>query len=164
MTVAAPERLKTFPVMEIFGPTDLPDRIASKIKVDGRGCWLWLGGRSQSGYGGVWFGGRMRGAHVAVYELLVGPIESGMQLDHFLAEQGCPRNCVNPAHLRPTTPRENTLRSDTPAARNLAKTTCVNGHSLADCYRRPDGRRRCSTCERERSLAYQRAKRGGVAT
>jgi hypothetical protein len=38
------------------------------------------------------------------YELLVGPIPDGLDLDH---RHTCPKHCVNPAHLRPATRKQN---------------------------------------------------------
>ena len=70
----------------------------------GAGCWQWIGGASE-GYGQFTDNGRGKThvAHRLSYELTVGPIPDGMQLDH-----QC-RNtlCVNPAHLRPVTNKEN---------------------------------------------------------
>ena len=43
-------------------------------------------------------------AHRFAYELLVGPIPEGMELDH---RSTCPKRCVNPAHVRPTTHKQN---------------------------------------------------------
>jgi hypothetical protein len=40
------------------------------------------------------------------------------------------RACVNPDHLEPVTPRENTLRGDGPTAINAAKTHCIRGHEF----------------------------------
>jgi len=78
---------------------------------DGTGCWIWTGARSPLGYGAVSCGGGVtRRAHRATYELLVGPIPEGMQLDHVKA-RGCTSTaCVNPAHLEPVTNAENTRR------------------------------------------------------
>ena len=42
-------------------------------------------------------------AHRFAYEALVGPIPAGLQLDHLCRV----KNCVNPAHLRPVTNKQN---------------------------------------------------------
>ena len=50
-------------------------------------------------------GGRNAKAHRFAYEALVGPIPKGLRdLDH---RHTCPKNCVNPAHLRPVPHKKN---------------------------------------------------------
>jgi hypothetical protein len=80
-------------------------------KVDRRGpddCWIWLGAKISSGYGTIYFGGKVRIvlAHRVAFELEVGPIPDGLELDHLCFE----RACVNPAHLEPVTKQENLRR------------------------------------------------------
>ena len=103
------------------------------------GCWLWLGALRE-GYG-LYSTRRpksTRNAHRVVYELLVGPIPSGLQLDHKCRV----RRCVNPEHLEPVTPRENVLRGEGVAAQHAKRVTCKNGHPLIW-----DGwQRRCRPC------------------
>ena len=61
------------------------------------GCWEWRGAGSANGYGSFRVGSRNLCAHRVSYELLVGPIPAGLQIDHV-----CPnRRCVNPDHLEP---------------------------------------------------------------
>lgn len=68
------------------------------------GCWLWLGGRIQQGYGLKRLGpGKHQIAHRYMYEKVVGPIPEGLILHHTC---NTPR-CVNPEHLRPVTHAEN---------------------------------------------------------
>lgn len=62
--------------------------------------------------------------HVATYEEWVGPVASGLTIDHLCRV----RDCCNPEHLEPVTHRENLLRGDTVSARNVAKTHCPQGH------------------------------------
>lgn len=68
-------------------------------------CWLWTGStKSQGGYGRFVIDDNRRIlAHRYAYELLVGPITDGMQLDHICRI----RHCVNPEHLRVVTRKEN---------------------------------------------------------
>ena len=67
-------------------------------------CWLWTA-YTESGYGRFWLGGGKRVmAHRYSYEQLVGPIPDGYDLDH---KTTCPRTCVNPAHLRLATRKQN---------------------------------------------------------
>lgn len=74
-------------------------------KVDKSGdCWLWSGPFTDKGYGLFILNKKKIRAHRFSYELLVGPIESGLQLDH---KHTCPKKCVNPDHLRPVTNKQN---------------------------------------------------------
>lgn len=66
------------------------------------GCWLWTAARNRDGYG-MFKVDAMRLAHRVAYELLVGPIPAGMDLDHTCHAPAC----VNPDHLRSTTHRQN---------------------------------------------------------
>lgn len=111
------------------------------------GCWLWTASTIGGGYGGFWLAGRMRLAHRVAYELWVGAIPEGTDLDHFRCETP---GCVNPDHLRPASPRENTLRGKGPAAVNAAKTHCKRGHPLSgdNLYVRTNGNRTCRECHR----------------
>jgi hypothetical protein len=70
-------------------------------------CWLWTGGMNNCGYGQVTFRGRTHSAHRVVWELLIGPIAKGLQLDHLCHV----RSCVNPDHLEPVTKSENMRRA-----------------------------------------------------
>lgn len=95
------------------------------------GCWVWLGKPANTGYGQIGFDHPKRvtrNAHRVVYELLVGEVPEGKQLDHTCRN----RLCVNPEHLEPVTQRENLLRGSGIPARNAAKTHCINGHELVE--------------------------------
>ncbi|MFE0326316.1 HNH endonuclease [Streptomyces sp. NPDC058960] len=80
--------------------------------------------------------------------MLVGPIPDGMQLDHLCRE----RRSVRPDHLEPVTLVQNVMRGESPTAVNARKTHCRRGHGLDgdNLYVKPDGRRVCVTCRRER--------------
>lgn len=137
----------------------LPRRLSSRITVATDGCWLWTGTSGAGGYGVVQIavGSRARTtAHRLVYELLVGPIPEGKQLDHLCRV----RNCVNPAHVEPVTIRENVLRGVGPSAANARKTHCPKGHPLAgdNLVTRPRGGRECRTCHRARWHAWRARK------
>ena len=68
-------------------------------------CWEWTGGKNQKGYGlfKPVQPGKSYSVHRYSYELEVGPIPDGMQVDHRCRSRGC----VRPAHLRIVTPAEN---------------------------------------------------------
>lgn len=123
-----------------------PHRMWSRVEHSGD-CWLWTGATA-NGYGRIRIGGRSVSTHRAAYELLIGPIPDGLQIDHLCRN----KLCCNPAHLEPVTVRENLLRGDTFNARNAAKTVCHLGHPLSgDNLYIAVGRRHCRTCRREAS-------------
>lgn len=91
-------------------------------------CWQWLRGTDGDGYG--FFHSKpgtktSQRTHRVAYELCVGPIPEGMELDHLCRNPGC----VNPAHLEPVTGAENTRRGIPFYKRhNKVKTHCLRGH------------------------------------
>jgi hypothetical protein len=124
--------------------TELPDRIRAKIEVVSNGCWLWRGWVEERrpgklSYGKVWWEGTMRYAHRIVFQLLVGEVPSGQQLDHLCGEP----SCVNPAHLEPVTAKENTRRGNT-GQNMVAKIKCFCGE--------------CPTCRSRAAMRRYRAK------
>ena len=81
------------------------ERFWAKVrKTDG--CWLWTGSHNGLGYGTIRSVGRKMYVHRYSYELLVGPIPAGLELDHLCRVPGC----VNPDHLEPVTHAENLRR------------------------------------------------------
>lgn len=68
------------------------------------GCWLWTGHVTPEGYGRFSRQRRLVGPHRLSYEMVHGPIPDGMQVDH---HHTCPKNCVNPDHLRLATQKQN---------------------------------------------------------
>jgi HNH endonuclease len=106
--------------------------------VSDTGCWEWMGCRIWNGYGRVRNGSHPVLAHRRVYEILVGKIPEGMVLDHVCNN----RPCVNPAHLRVSTGKDNVLRGTGPTAVNYRKTHCNEGHLLV----RGKRQRVCPVC------------------
>lgn len=136
------------------------ERFDEKYRIDESGCWIWLGckvsGNPSRKHGGKWTYGqfskhrdgwtKLMPAHRAAYELYVGPIGEGLELDHLC------RNtlCVNPAHLEPVTHQVNIQRG---YALKPKKTHCINGHEMteANIYIKPAtairvAHRECRTC------------------
>lgn len=122
-------------------------------------CWLWKAYRDRDGYGVLTCRPKYMRAHRFAYELLIGPIPEGLQLDHLCRI----RHCVNPKHLEPVTSRVNSLRGRTLQAINAAKTHCPQGHPYdAENTRFYAGRRFCHTCmlESDRRQHLKSPKRG----
>ena len=69
----------------------------------GEGCWNWKIAKDRDGYGHFKHEQKTRTAHRVAYELSVGPIPAGMQVDHTCHQPAC----CNPAHLRVATPKQN---------------------------------------------------------
>ena len=110
-------------------------------------CWVWTAAKDKGGYGLVnqW---PSRMAHRISYELTVGPIPAGLELDHLCRT----RACVRPDHLEPVTHAENRRRS------RWLVTHCPQGHDLnADNnrYVRPRGSYSCRACNREAARLRQ---------
>jgi hypothetical protein len=124
--------------------TPVLERFYNKItRIPESGCWLWDGYLCQ-GYGSFSLNGKQQQAHRVSYELHVGPIPEGLQIDH-LCRVRC---CVNPAHLEPVTQRENLLRGNTFQAAQSKRTHCPQGHPYDEknTYRCHRGHRNCKAC------------------
>lgn len=115
-------------------------------------CWPWTGsGALPQGYISLRFEGRKTYAHRVAYELSVGPIQEGMEIDH-VRDRGCTvRSCCNPSHLEAVTHVENMKRGRRPN-----QTHCMRGHALSGnnlyVYRESATRvhRQCRTCRAAR--------------
>ena len=134
-------------------------RFWSKVNKTQGDCWLWTAGNA-NGYGRFSIGGgRLVASHRFAWELLVGPIPKGLQVDHLCRTPAC----VNPEHLEPVTQRENCLRGEAPTVQVYRNGRCARGHSMADAYVVPaTGANQCRTCNRDRARA-RRAKKKETA-
>src|SRR5882757_241999 len=92
-------------------PADpLPRLLKYVDKSAASGCWMWTGCLNHDGYGRFMLNGRCIVAHRASWQLHIGTIPAGVQLDHkchdplkCLLGTRCPhRRCVNPIHLELT--------------------------------------------------------------
>lgn len=102
-------------------------------------CWTWTASKNRkNGYGwfGVWPNGSWV-AHRVSYELCVGPVPDGLDLDHLCRN----RYCVNPFHLEPVTRSENLKRG---TVGRKKQDFCRRGHTISTL---PSGRRRCRKCD-----------------
>lgn len=141
----------------------LLDRIGDKFTV-GDGCWEWVGAHNTKGYGVVPKGAASTMAHRVIYELVVGPIPAGLELDHLCRNRGC----VRPCHLEPVTHAENVRRGQTGKInhRNAVKTHCPQGHAYDEentyIHRRGDRvGRECRICRNALQRAGWKRRRGG---
>ena len=137
----------------------LIQRWAAKVRLPdtSEGCWIWTAARQKGGYGSIGSGlGSTILAHRYAYQLFVGDVPDGMELDHLCRNTAC----VNPNHLEAVPHRVNMLRSEAPPGHHARKTHCKNGHPFdeANTYRRGVGRA-CRACVLAAQKAYQSRKR-----
>lgn len=111
------------PVPHVPIQFSMQQRLEEQRRITDSGCWEWTGRLHPKGYAYIGTGGSLRHVHRVAYELWVGPIPDGLQLDH-LCRNRC---CFNPAHLEPVT-REENLRRGIRRCGNMLKTHCKRGH------------------------------------
>lgn len=142
----------------------ISERLDSKTDRTGE-CWIWTGSYDGTGYGKIWNQQikRLVPAHRASYEVHVGPIPDGYEIDHLCRIKGC----IRPDHLEAVTPEENKRRA-VPflAPWNALKTHCRKGHPYdaenTRVYLAPGATsagRHCRACDRER-CRVRRTERG----
>ncbi len=128
----------------------LEDRLFPRIDAEGP-CWLWTGATARNGYGVIQRGGRDGTAvvHRVVWELLVGLIPPGLELDHLCRV----RACCNPDHLEPVTRAVNVARGAQRAGAprgfrcghpDTPENTATGGHN-----------RTCRACKNDANRRYR---------
>lgn len=131
----------------------LMQRLLARIDAGGP-CWEWMGALSE-GYGVIGRGRRGEGnifTHRAMWELLVGPVPDGLELDHLCRN----RRCCNPDHLEPVTRELNVARGARRPGYRRHIVFCPRGHR----YDHHNGRQRiCRTCHREDAEASRARRR-----
>jgi HNH endonuclease len=124
------------------------------------GCWIWKGNR-RLGYGRCKIKYKYYSAHRVSYELFIGPIPEGLELDHLCRNPAC----INPWHLEPVTRKVNVQRGDAwmvTKRRALARTHCKQGHEFTpeNTLSRGDKEgRKCRRCDALRHQAGRRQRR-----
>lgn len=79
-------------------PLTVEGKFWDRVDMSGE-CWLWAGQVNAKGYGILYVAGKNVRAHRLSYELHIGPIPSGLVIDHLCYTPGC----VRPDHLRAVT-------------------------------------------------------------
>jgi len=108
---------------------DPRERFWEKVDKSGE-CWEWTAFKDRDGYGKFprGFPGQQY-AHRIAYSILVGPIDTGSQIDHKCHNRGC----VNPDHLRPATNGEN--------QQNLRGARVISKSGVLGVHWRPDAKK-----------------------
>lgn len=119
-------------------------------------CWEWTAAKTD-GYGvfHVITDGRRAPvrAHRYAYQILIGGIPDGFDLDHLCRNRGC----VNPWHLDPVPRVVNVRRGQG----HGSETHCPSGHAYteANTYIHARGDRQCRSCIRVRSAQARERRR-----
>jgi len=121
-------------------------------------CWLWTGYRNADGYGVIRIGTPRinKMAHRVTYEFHKEPVPGHLQCDHLCRV----RSCVNPNHIEIVTGKINNKRSNSPSAKNAAKTHCQAGHEFTqeNTHITVSGARTCRICRSALKRKYTLAR------
>jgi hypothetical protein len=134
-------------------PVDVLRRFMTKFHREGE-CWVWHASKNNDGYGSfAWSHKKTTRAHRVSYEHFREAIPEGMVTDHLCRN----RACVNPLHLEIVTAKENTMRGQSPVAKNAGKTSCKHGHPFSEenTYR-IGGERACIACRDVAAKKYHK--------
>lgn len=145
------------------------ERLLAKSERSPDGCLIFTGRITDDGYGSIGYKGQTAvNAHRVAYLEWVGDIPDGMHVDHRCHTddetcQGGPcihRRCIEPTHLEPVTPGENTRRGRSFTTTNATKSHCPSGHPYNETNTILfEGRRYCRACKYEQNREYKRRKR-----
>lgn len=133
------------------------ERFLGKTVPGKNGCILWTM-TLYGGYGRFKVRGKNIFAHIYIYEATHGPVPAGKELDHICRV----KSCVNVAHLRAITHKENVLCGEGVTSVNAKKTHCIHGHELTpeNLYLSSLEKfkmRQCRECTRIRAKNYHQA-------
>jgi hypothetical protein len=123
-------------------------KLWSRSLITASGCRFWLGAKSKAGYGQMGVFGYVQYTHILAWEIFVGPVPAGLELDHKCRMPAC----WNPEHLEPVTHEVNMLRGESPYAKKARQTHCKYGHPFSgeNLVFNSDGTRDCLICRRRR--------------
>ncbi len=146
----------------------LEERLFRRRYIDGT-CWRWTGFLSAQGYAQLTVAKRVLRLHRVAYELWIGAIPDGMEIDHTCRI----RDCFNPDHLEVVTHRENIRRSSwkpylVSIPPRFELTHCAHGHEYSPENTRVAQSKKgpfkvCRTCHRAKEREYAEAKKARAA-
>lgn len=144
----------------------IPDKIAKRFRarVDSTACapacWPWLGSVNPAGYGvfsGAVIGQKKMSAHRFAFLLANGELDPTLDVCH-----SCDlRSCVNPAHLRQATHRENIAEAIAKGSGAIGKTgeghhaARITAEQATEIRRRAQGGESCRHLGRLFGLSFQ---------
>jgi hypothetical protein len=137
----------------------IEERLFPRIDASGD-CWIWTGAiHKRNGYGVINKGRRLGAArvHRVVWELLVGPVEPGLDLDHLCRV----RACCNPDHLQPATRLTNVTRGSHGAGRPRGF-RCDHPNTPANTITTKRGTVTCRACMNASNVRYRLRKKASA--
>lgn len=135
----------------------LRDRFWAKVDKSGD-CWIWTGAQTLREYGQIKIDKKSAMAHRIAWQLEVGAIPEGLEIDHLCRNH----SCVRPEHLEPVTHVENLARSPVMNwSGRKTETHCGHGHLLSaeNTYMYPSGRKACRICKRSHAKKHKALRR-----